>query len=473
MTATHMALTPQTAQENYDRLSPIAQAILQFLSILMEPINRSNLAKHLRDAGILGTDGRALSIMGLTPIIDRLAGFKLIVTGELPANQFYCAASIAAHATRRAVAAGQLQRMAAVIQREFPLYYNYAKKVTSYERCLRDLRIAVFSHDPQQAAKYAQVCLEQCRDKMMVYRPFVQICDHPFVAEWFRALPPSLQADALSEIVASRLENFATVADILPLLHELRHHPDESLAMRMRKQLVTILIFQGHVDEAQGILQADKPVENAIALQGWIHFLRGENEQAVQSFDRLMGVLKKVNDRRRAILRELSGLFLLLALMKSGQSEHRTWLVEFLVQAAKKPLTSLTPICACLEAALAVRENKIDQALTLLKTGVDWIPDWINPEEIRLRRATRETRLTKLFRAVAGFWADIEQARKDKHELQDLFDQAERHGHHWALMESATLMAALDPTVIVVANLATGAQRKFGTLLQTARGLPW
>ncbi|MBF0402293.1 MAG: hypothetical protein HQL90_16205 [Magnetococcales bacterium] len=268
MTVTRTELTPQMAREHYDRLSPVAQAVLQFLSLLMEPINRTNLAKHMRDAGILGVDGRSLSSMGLTPIIDRLAGFKLIVTGVQPANQFYCAASIAAHATRCAVAAGRLQQMSTVIQREFPLYQNYAKKVTSYERCLRDLRIAVFSHDSQRAAKYAQVCLEQCRDQMMVYRPYVQICDRPFVAEWFRALPPSIQADALQEMVASRLENFATVVDILPLLHELRHHPDELLAVRMRKLLVTILIFQGHLDEAQGVLQAGKePSQNKLNIR--------------------------------------------------------------------------------------------------------------------------------------------------------------------------------------------------------------
>ncbi|MEO5334263.1 MAG: DEAD/DEAH box helicase [Magnetococcus sp. YQC-5] len=462
MTVTRTELTPQMAQEYYDRLSPVAQAVLQFLSLLMEPINRTNLAKHMRDAGILGVDGRSLSSMGLTPIIDRLAGFKLIVTGVQPANQFYCAASIAAHATRCAVAAGRLQQMSTVIQREFPLYQNYAKKVASYERCLRDLRIAVFSHDAQRAAKYAQICLEQCREQMMVYRPYAQICDRPFVAEWFRALPPSIQADALQEVVASRLENFTTVADILPLLHELRHHPDELLAVRMRKLLVTILIFQGHLDEAQGVLQAGKPVEGAVALQGWIHFVRGENEQAVQSFERLMGMVKRVNDRRRMILGELSGLFLLLALLKSGKPEHRTWLAEFLMQSAKKPMTPLTPICACLEAALAVQQNKIKQALTLLNSGVDWIPDWINPEEIRLRRAARETRLTKLFRAVAGFWADIEQARKDKHALQDLFDQAERHSHHWALMESATLMSALDPAETVVANRAATIRQTTG-----------
>ncbi|MBF0098328.1 MAG: DEAD/DEAH box helicase [Magnetococcales bacterium] len=454
MKGTYAGLTPQMAEESYALLSPSAQAILQFLSVLMESINRTNLARHVRSAAIQGEDGRAMNGEGLNTILDRLAGLELIVSENQPGNRFYCAAVIAAHATRCAASSGRLTQFSAVIQKEFPLYQQYANKVVSYARCLREVRTAVYLHDPERVAKYIQICLEQCREQTMVYRPYVQICDYPFAVDWFRSLPPSIQVDALQELVASRLENFATVADLLPLLHALRNHPDASLAAKARKQLVTVLLFQGQLDAAQEILQADQPIEHAFALQGWLHFVRGQNDQAVLAFERLMGVVKKVNDRRWLMLGEWSGLFLLLALLKSSAPQHRTWLVDFLAQSAKKPITFLKPVCVCLDAALAVQQNKISHAESLLTSGVDWTPDWINPEEIRLRQLVRSTQLTKLFRAIVGYWIDREQARKHKSDLQELCDQAKRHGHHWPLMECAALMSALEPTAPEVANLA-------------------
>ena len=93
---TQQDLTPQMAQENYDLLSPIEHSVLQFLSVLKEPIHRTTLAKHLKDAGILGDDGRSMSILALTQIIDRMVDLKLVATEGQPANQFYCVASIAA-----------------------------------------------------------------------------------------------------------------------------------------------------------------------------------------------------------------------------------------------------------------------------------------------------------------------------------------------------------------------------------------
>ena len=371
---TQQDLTPQMAQENYDLLSPIEHSVLQFLSVLKEPIHRTTLAKHLKDAGILGDDGRSMSILALTQIIDRMVDLKLVATEGQPANQFYCVASIAAHATRSAIAAGRFQQIASVIQKELPFSCNYVhsvpKRFASFARCLRDLRIAVFSHDSQQVTKLLQICREKFQDELRLSRPFVTLCAIPFDAEWFRELPSAIQADALEEIVLYRLENFESVADILPMLHELRHHPDESHAVRFRKQLVTILIFQGHLEEAQEILHADESVQDVLSLRGWIHFLRGENQQAVRMFELLMGIVKNKAYQRNIILGELSGIFLLLSLLKSGDPVHHAQCADFLLAVHKNTETPFLPILRSLKAVLLARQSMVADALFLLDARV-------------------------------------------------------------------------------------------------------
>ncbi|MEO5348199.1 MAG: DEAD/DEAH box helicase [Magnetococcus sp. YQC-3] len=475
MTADNLAY--QTAQEHYERLTAVEQGVVQFLSLLMEPINRTNLAKYLREVGILGNDGRSVSVMDLGPIVDHLILFRLIASAEEGINRYYCTDIINAHAARCAVAAGRLKKMATVIQKEFPLHYGYHNRIFSFERCLRDLRIAVLARDMPQILTLMQACQKKYPTEMVSRQPWTRICATPFDPQWFRELPPHVQLLTLGEMIPNRLHRFENVADLLSLLADLRNHPDAQQAAAFGKYMAVILLFQGRIAEAEAILDAHQTVIDDAALRGWIHFLRGEHRETIHLFETLLRAEKKMVNRRQIVLGNMSGRFFLFALLKSGTPEHHARLGELLELANIKPTAPLSAINRCFEAVLLAQQNKVTRALALvdeetvrafsLTTLRMEIPDLI---------AERKLGLTKLFNALTRFWIDLEYARKQSKGLPALFEQARRNGHQWAAMELAALMAAMDPGAQSHAEYAATIQRETGMqslLTIVSREEPW
>ncbi|MEO5369025.1 MAG: SNF2-related protein [Magnetococcus sp. DMHC-1] len=313
-------------------------------------------------------------------------------------------------------------------------------------------------------------------------RPFVMICATPFDAGRFLDLPPSIQVEALEEIVSEHLHIFSDIAEILRVLRELCHHPDAVVGSRFRRLLVVTLVFQGHLAEAQAILDATEPVDRALQLQGWICFLRGENEKAIHAYEAVLKPAKKNIEKHKIISGTISGVFFLFALLKSENSAHRIRLAELLALVHKTPKVPSNPALRCLEAVLLAQENKTAQALAHLEGGFvdqgvdlgDFLPEGrsgdsdlvkmlrMEMESIWPTKKEDDTSLVKLFKMVARYWIDGDYARKHVHDLKALFDQAEKNGYRWVAMECAALMVALDPEATTLAEYVATIQRETG-----------
>ncbi|MEO5332227.1 MAG: hypothetical protein H7839_09400 [Magnetococcus sp. YQC-5] len=465
MTSTRQDSSLQSVISKYALLTKTEQAVLQFLSIFVLSTNRTNLAKYLLDAGVLGDNGKALTIAELTPITDRLTRLDLIIIAKHDNNYFQCASAVANYATQAALIEGRFRKMANVVLAALASYLFSAQyhNNTSVDICKARLRVAVFSRNPTEVVAELQSCREIFLYYSIMERPLVTICATPFDVEWFRGLPPPIQAEAMDEIVSDYLENFTSVEEIVPLLRAFRHHLDTEYIRRFRKLLVTILIFQGHIVEAQAILNAADPVENGLALQGWIHFLRGENESAIQHFEALLKSARKIIEKRQIILGEISGTFYLLALLKSSDPLHRTRLGEQLELVNKKPKMTVTPLADCFKAILLAQGNKVDNAVSLLDPYTRQVHYLI----ATITGSTHESAdadscLIKLFKSVARFWIDIEYARKKNTGLKDLFNQAKQNGHQWAAMEIASLLAALGQDAASYGEYAAKIQQETG-----------
>ncbi|MBF0341596.1 MAG: DEAD/DEAH box helicase [Magnetococcales bacterium] len=440
-------LTPDAALERYHQLTATEQIVLQFLAILVESTHRTRLTNGLRDAGIKGEAGKPLSSTALTPILQRLTALQLVLADHSSTSQFRCSPAIAFHATRFAIVAKRFEPIVAGIREAFPLIepYYYSKRMVSAERGLRELRIAVFAHDTQKIDSLLPACQEQFPNEMATVRLWGWICDTPFDHAWFLKLPPTFQAQALNEIVPNRLERLESVADLLPALHELRQNRDPVCAPYFRKQLITILLFQGELQEALTMLAAGDVVQDGQALQGWIDFLRGENGAAIQVFEGQLRLAKKITDKRKIVLNETSGLFHLLALLKSDDPGHRARFAALLDLAYKKPLVPIrNPGFRAFEALLLAQENKVGDAL------------------LRLKDEHQHAALKRLLNVVARYWIDPAHARQFVQGVRSLFEQAMRHGHRWAAMEAAALVAALDPEATDYARHADALQRESG-----------
>ena len=57
-------------------------------------------------------------------------------------------------------------------------------------------------------------------------------------------------------------------------------------------------------------------------LRGWLAVLQGEDDQAIAHFEKGLAALKKETGKRKVFFRDLSGLFYLLALIRSGMPQQ-------------------------------------------------------------------------------------------------------------------------------------------------------
>ncbi|MBF0131776.1 MAG: DEAD/DEAH box helicase [Magnetococcales bacterium] len=437
------------ARAGYDRLTPTEQTILQFLSILFEPVNRANLSRYLRSAEIRDSDGRFLSASALDTLLDNMASMnlvdkKLVAFGQT--TYYACHASIAFHATRAAMDSGRFHPMVAVVQRERPLFpYSFSKSMVSFECGLRDLRLALFARDSAQANTLVQACQTQFSTRMSETLPLVTLCASPFDADWFQDLPISIQIMAIEQIVVYRLQEFEDVSALLSLLQGWIGRSEGEHDPLFQKLICTIMLFRGDLEQGQAILEQDFDAEGRDSLWGWLHFLRGEHEKAIQSYEQRLRGARKIVDKRRIVLGTMSGIFFLLALLKSGTPAHRVRVSEFMVMAGKSPAIPIPSVFACIGATLLAQQNKMDDAKSLVTQVVDSVPCWV-----------------QMFHAVGRHWLDGDFARKQGSGLPDLFEKAKKHGFKWPAMEIATLMAAMDPDATEVAEYAAQVQRETG-----------
>ena len=457
-----------TLKTRFEKLPKVERSIVQLLSILLEPVNRTSLNHYLRELDVRGDDGKRLLVKTLSPIIKKLEEQGLLIIDSEYAHQFQCPESIYWVVTCSAVEDGSFQAMVQVAQKHCPALTSYGSAryrgstIANYTRCLREIRIAVFAHDPDNFTKYLQLAREQFPEKLILTPPLVRICAAPYDDTWFRALPLSIQVFALEEIVIHGIENFDDLSRFMPLLQTYRHQADESEGQQFRHLLVTVLMVRGELKEAAEILKTFENIMDHQALQGWWLFLHGDNAQAIEVYDAALRKFRRNSRDKKEYFPHLSGLFYLLALLKSPDQGHHARFVTLLTQIRKQVIRVAWPVYICLEALSMAQLNKVDHGLLLLDYG--FIPEsdliaLMDPEQFR-KNVANTPRLGQLFTEVVRYWIDPDKARQRKHGLKALFSRAKREGYQWIAMELAELLSRLEASGEIYQEYATKVQQQ-------------
>nr|VFJ60770.1 MAG: Superfamily II DNA or RNA helicase, SNF2 family [Candidatus Kentron sp. FM]VFJ61724.1 MAG: Superfamily II DNA or RNA helicase, SNF2 family [Candidatus Kentron sp. FM]VFK09241.1 MAG: Superfamily II DNA or RNA helicase, SNF2 family [Candidatus Kentron sp. FM] len=435
----------------FGRLEKNERKILQFLSIVLELTSRTNLARYLPKAEIRKTNGKAFTAIELKPVVEKLRKRKLV---EMHGSSlFRCAYEIVDHVTRSAVEDGTFKDMAAAIQGQIPVftasYYASSDRLDNFYRSVREVRIGVYGHDVEQVERYLPLCREQFPDEVADEPPMVFICATPFDPQWFRTLPLPIQTLALEEMVPYILSDLGDVSEILALLETYRDLDDNN-APHLRKLLVSILIFQGNLPEAETLLDSGKEISEALSLEGWLHFLRGENAEAIRCFEAGLSALRKATGKRKAFFSDLRGFFYLLALLKTKDiSQHKR--IEDIVNTVERQpaLRMAIPAYHAIRAVLLAQSNRLDDAMIELDS-ISCDPTSLDPmlRELGLHlQGPPYSRITELFSMMARFWIDVDNARGNQHGLQDVWEAARKNGYRWVAMEVVNLLANLGGKV--------------------------
>ncbi|BAY29581.1 SNF2-related protein [Nostoc carneum NIES-2107] len=426
----------QLAQAYY-QLPPLEQKIVQLFSVIYEPINRTAFLECFNSISVGDKNYKYLTGPTLKPYLEKLLTQGFLIQGQGQGPQ--CHPLLVEIATRSAIKAGCFDAMVKGVQEKLkiksrwqggPLYFQ------SDRQFIREIRIGLYS----QNFSYINKLIEEHHrynyndENISIENIFEQICTNPFDADWFRTLPTELYDNCISIILLSAALEFSPADEAFTLLQEECANGGEHSSDYLHIVLTEQLLMRGCIQEAAESLNAISAdyQDSVVVYQGWLNFLRGDNEQAIAYYTAGLKAIKKTTGKRQVYFNSMGGLFFILALIKEGSRDSLQAALDYSSLMARQSDHWLRSIYAQLKILLQVQLGDIAQKELIVSTRI------LFPEE--------HNSLETLFFALCHYWVDAERAKKHLPRLlEEFYQQAVTSGYHWLAMESAELLSRLKP----------------------------
>jgi hypothetical protein len=298
----------------YQTLSPFEKSLVQLASIIYEPGNRIVLANCLRRARLTGPEGEWLTSATLSPNIVKLQGLGLLD------KDCRCPEEVIELASREAVFAGNYRGLAEAVQGEIPFSQYQSKWPQRCWRAMREYRIGLYTNEMVHLENMHLVLDKQCEDEIVRFFPVVRFGNNPFGSVWLKAQAPSLQFYILSQMMNFSLHYLTHLEKPFQYLksEETLHSIPPEERLPFHRLLAGFLLWQGNLPEMNNLIRENPESFVASGMAGCIDFMLGNNEQALQLFERDLQHLKRIAGRRRIFFPNIAGLIFILALLKKG-----------------------------------------------------------------------------------------------------------------------------------------------------------
>lgn len=417
----HKPLTRSQLLAGYNSLSDFEQTVLKLASVLYEPASQEIIANCLSRLGFdlkdeIINEGRSLSAL-LRKLQDR----------HLLTWKYQCHPLIVEVITRKARNAGCLKKMIDAVQGELPATEEQINAIPhKTERLLREIRIGLYSNDISHTNSYL-VRYHELHDPSRTESPLVNIINNPFDAVWFRELPVYLQLHTLHEIskhCLKNLESFELVMDYLMAEETLQSMPEEGKPSLYHLR-ITNLLLQGKGNKAaQEIVNAGENI-TPLGLRGWIAYLAGTPDEAINSFESDLQILRSREQCRTVFFVGPEGLFFILSLLKTNDYAQFSRIKRYV-----SIIESTQPDSYLLEsyrALLTVSSAKLENFQSDYSTSI-WKPGPKNS-------------LTALFQGLCQYWLHGRLDKEQMEELQKFQEKAQQNGYQWLAQEYTILLS--------------------------------
>jgi SNF2 family DNA or RNA helicase len=418
---------PGSIPSTYQTLSPFEKSLLHLASIIYEPVNRSTFVNCLRRARITGSKGEWLTSATISPYIQKMQEFGLLD------NNCRCPDWLVELASRDAVTAGNFRNMAEAVQGEIPFSQYQSKWPQRCLRAMREYRIGLYTRDMVHMENTHLLLQKQCEDEVVKLFPAVQCCNNPFDDNWLRTLPPSLQFHILSQMMNYSLHYQSLLEK--PFFYLRSEETLQSIPVEERlpflRLLASILLWRGNLTEVKKLTLDNPESFVASGIKGCINFMQGNNEQALVQFERDLQQLKKIGSRRRIFFPSMTGLFFILALLKTGDISSFGRIRKFIDTVRTQQSGSI----------LLGAYEMLGHFLTALESGrADLAP---GPNTLEANS------ITVLFGALMRFWLggslhEPDTGAEGHDPLKLLWSRARESGFQWIAMVFAELIGRVE-----------------------------
>ncbi|MCC6135028.1 MAG: DEAD/DEAH box helicase [Candidatus Contendobacter sp.] len=419
----------QTLRESllvaYESCEPLDRGLLQFMSVIYEGAAKTTLIDYIRLCQLPEFNIKGFPQISLTLVTNRLMKKNLVVKGEY--NQLHCHILLIEEMTRRAVCSGDFEMMAKAVQ-EKKRIANWGDRLyfSGYQQALCELRIAFYRGDMPRVQRILDVCETSFPRDFYQYPPWLLIFNNPLRPEDIRAFPDQWAGQAVVTLFTAAVRNLEPATQTTALAEQLL--AENRCVEVVRYYLAEQALLRGDPVKARSYLTSGENDYDQ-ALRGWLAFLDGANDQAIQYYENALKLLRKRTRKRKSYFNHLAGLFYLLALLASNTAAHLRQALE-----ATAPLFEKGAQSPYLTAYRVLQEVvELQQGQRKALTPFD--------------ATVRTPPLDRFFQLMALFWLNAAKPDALREPVTALLNTAQDHGYVWFATELTELLRALGGEV--------------------------
>ncbi|MFP7753565.1 DEAD/DEAH box helicase [Thermodesulfobacteriota bacterium B35] len=422
-------------------LSAFEQFLLQFISIIYEPVSVTFLGKCLARMDMLPPDATTTGRTELAGVVSRLREEGFLN------RQNQCRPALAERLTRMAVENGLFPRFVALIEKEAPVSYQYGKWSTRCWRAMRQFRIGVYSQNFDRIDEALAFLEQHCGRQLGLEPPAVLVVARAFDPDWFGSLPGSLQFFLLNLVVRHAMERLCHFPEVQAYLaSEQALTISEIELVPFRRMLAGYYLLQGRFGDLEQLLATHADSFQGSGFGGTVAFLRGDTGQAMELFERDLEQLQEYAGPEGSFFLGITGLFCILALLARGGEGDRATI--------RRSVAIVLARCqGCPE---EVPFRFLD---AYVRSTEGTMPDMMQLTE---QLAVDERSLTTFIAVLSLYWIGVEIPADFQQALEELHRQARENTFAWLAMETAELLAILDRNREEMAAVAESMRDQLG-----------
>ncbi len=303
----------------YQQSHPNTQKLLQLVAVIHEPASITRLLRCVKPLDIRDESNKIYTQKSLKNICLYLLDKGIL---EKPASSFVLQNQLSEQLARQALAQGNYASMYKAARNFFPLglgwNYNY---YTCAQQCFSDLRHAVYNQQDETARQLLDYYLERYPSEYERSNPLFKIFFDVFDEQWMLQLSPALLFWAIENAFHEHHCNFSNIEDLLNWLVSLFTSGHLSEAHKVAFETAFLLLMRGQGEAAQQLM-GHMDDYFRLLFNGIQQFIQGENAGAIEQFEAAIAVAKKGTRKRKIAILNVSSVFYLLALIKSGSQAH-------------------------------------------------------------------------------------------------------------------------------------------------------
>ncbi|HEY9909444.1 MAG TPA: SNF2-related protein, partial [Thermosynechococcaceae cyanobacterium] len=409
------------------------QKILQLFSVIYEPVARTGFIACFNQLNIRDIHEEPVNASTLRSRLDNLLATNLLVQERGQSPQ--CNPLIVEILTREVIKAGRFDEYEKAVQTSLPVRSAWDKtgrSFSSQDQFIREVRIGIYRQD----VKFINKQYEDYQKHSYIKNPiaisdvFQWVCNNPFDPEWFSTLSQELYEIALPSILFDSVLNCVPATGAVDLLNTECSRSEGRCSNLLRLVLTEQLLLRGQLQEAQQVLERTEDLDNATVFWGWLSFLQGDTEQAIEHYSHALKVLRKATGKRNAFFNTTAGLFFILALLKQGSASNLQAASDYADLIVRQPRHWLRATYFRLYQLLKFQQGDLTQKPAIENAPIASFPSGNSIET--------------LFMALCLYWVDSDRAKKHLPRIIDpLYAHAKAAGYDWLAMETAELLARL------------------------------